>query len=242
VTLVESLEVDCDVDRCSSRFVARCVALLDVTAAAMLVTDHRGSLRIAAWSSEQARHFVAAELRRGQGPSVECHLTGVRGVYPTNSALADRWPPLADTASAADITAVYALPLRYRNDAFGVLTLLDRQPARLGDDILQLVGLLANGAAIGLATRHDIDYHQRAAAQLQSALTSRVAIEQAKGMLAERLGIPVDAAFDLLRGHARGNSRNLHEVAAEIINRRLDIGAHGSDRTAPHPRTPPPSL
>ncbi len=241
VTLVESLEVDGDVGRFCGRFVARCVALLGVTAATMLVADHEGSLRITAWSSERARLFTAAELYGGEGPSVECHLTGSLRAYPTTSALAAHWPRLAGTASAADMAAVYALPLRRQDDALGVLTLFDSLPGRVSDDALRLVGSLAKAAAIGLANKKNMDYYQRVTAQLQSALTSRVAIEQAKGMLAERLGLPVDAAFELLRSHARGSSRNLHEVAARIIDRSLDIAGTGPDRTAPLPRTHMPS-
>jgi hypothetical protein len=241
LALVESLEVDGDVRRFSSTFVSGCVALLSVTAAAMLIKDHQGELRIAAWSGEPARLFTAAELTGGEGPSIDCQLAGGPRAYPTTSTLATRWPRLVGTAAAADVAAVYTFPLLRRDEALGVLTLVDRRPGQLTDDVLQHVEVLTRAAAVGLAHRNSIDYYQRATAQLQSALTSRVAIEQAKGMLAERLGIPVNAAFDLLRSHARGNSRNLHEVAAEIIDRSLDIVSRSSGRTVPLARTPPPS-
>lgn len=55
------------------------------------------------------------------------------------------------------------------------------------------------------------------AIQLQTALESRVAIEQAKGMLAERLGITVDEAFELLRSAARKNGTKLHGLAEEVV-------------------------
>ena len=53
-------------------------------------------------------------------------------------------------------------------------------------------------------------------AQLQNALHSRVTIEQAKGMLAERLHISVDEAFNLLRRHARSNNLRLSDLAMEV--------------------------
>jgi AmiR/NasT family two-component response regulator len=53
--------------------------------------------------------------------------------------------------------------------------------------------------------------------QLQGALESRVVIEQAKGMLRERLRLSVDAAFELLRATARSNRRNIHSVAQEVV-------------------------
>jgi len=60
------------------------------------------------------------------------------------------------------------------------------------------------------------DWRERAM-QLQAALDSRVMIEQAKGMLRERLGLSVEAAFELLRAAARSNRRKLHDLSAEVV-------------------------
>lgn len=54
-------------------------------------------------------------------------------------------------------------------------------------------------------------------AHLQRALTSRIVIEQAKGILAERLHLDVDAAFALLRKAARDRQRRLHELARAVV-------------------------
>jgi AmiR/NasT family two-component response regulator len=56
--------------------------------------------------------------------------------------------------------------------------------------------------------------------QLQHALESRIVIEQAKGILAERFGVGVDEAFDLLRRGARSHRRPLRELAAEVVESR----------------------
>jgi ANTAR domain len=55
------------------------------------------------------------------------------------------------------------------------------------------------------------------AEQLQTALDSRVVIEQAKGMVRERIGLPIDSAFHLLRSAARGNGQKLHALASEVV-------------------------
>jgi AmiR/NasT family two-component response regulator len=65
--------------------------------------------------------------------------------------------------------------------------------------------------------------HEVVAEQLQSALNSRIVIEQAKGFLAERLAVSVDAAFGLLRGYARDHNRKLTAVAADIVEGRLQV-------------------
>jgi PAS domain S-box-containing protein len=53
--------------------------------------------------------------------------------------------------------------------------------------------------------------------QLETALASRVVIEQAKGMLAERRGISVEEAFQLLRKHARDHNASLQDVATAVV-------------------------
>lgn len=59
--------------------------------------------------------------------------------------------------------------------------------------------------------------------QLETALTSRIAIEQAKGVLAERHRIGIDEAFERLRRASRDRGRNIHDVAAEVVRGELEI-------------------
>jgi hypothetical protein len=54
-------------------------------------------------------------------------------------------------------------------------------------------------------------------AHLENALESRIVVEQAKGMLAERLRLSLAEAFELLRGAARANRRRVHDLAREVI-------------------------
>ena len=56
--------------------------------------------------------------------------------------------------------------------------------------------------------------------QLQHALESRVVIEQAKGILAERYGCSTDRAFEALRSAARSTQRKLHDLASEVVSSR----------------------
>jgi hypothetical protein len=78
-------------------------------------------------------------------------------------------------------------------------------------------------------TDRDAAFWQTRAEQLQQALESRIVIEQAKGVLAERMTCDASAAFDLLRRTARSSRRKLPELAAEVV---ASAAAGGSGQAA----------
>jgi hypothetical protein len=88
---------------------------------------------------------------------------------------------------------------------------------------LEFAQAMADAAGIALAREQEIRDSRLRADQLEHALTSRVLVEQAKGVLATRHGIPVDEAFELLRGYARRNRRRMSELAQEVIGG-LELG------------------
>jgi hypothetical protein len=61
---------------------------------------------------------------------------------------------------------------------------------------------------------------ERENAQLREALASRVAIEQAKGVLAERFHLDLEQAFNVLRAAARANRMRIHALAATVTSER----------------------
>jgi PAS domain S-box-containing protein len=83
-----------------------------------------------------------------------------------------------------------------------------------------------NGKVLGvLAVARDaakLRQQQQLSEQLQEALKSRVVIEQAKGITAERHGVTIDKAYELIRAHARNNNASLRTVAEAIIQ----VGLH----------------
>jgi AmiR/NasT family two-component response regulator len=72
----------------------------------------------------------------------------------------------------------------------------------------------ATAAITRLLAVTQASYERRA--QLEHALQSRVAIEQAKGIVAERYGLSVDEAFDLIRRAARTNRMKLHDLVRSV--------------------------
>src|SRR5271163_4421982 len=195
----------------------RSVQLLDVSAAGLLLADPRGELRVVAASSEAARLLELFQLQADQGPCLDCFRSG----QPVTSAdlTADQsWPRFAAAAAGAGFIAVQALPMRLRDQVIGALNLFRATPGDFDPASVRVGQALADVATIGLLHERSMRRSDVLNEQLQAALNSRVVIEQAKGKLAERLGLDMDEAFIVLRDHSRSSNRRLSEVALAFIN------------------------
>ena len=195
----------------------RCVQLLDVSAAGLLLTDGQNKLQVVAASSEQTRLLELFQLQTDQGPCLDCFRTG-QPVSVTDLPSAGRWPRFIAAAAEVGFSAVHALPMRLRTEVIGALNLFDVTPGALDEGKLRVGQALADVATIGLLQQRAIQRRDVVTEQLQAALNSRVLIEQAKGVLAERLRLPVDQAFTILRDGARSHNRRLSELAQAIVD------------------------
>ncbi len=238
VTLADTLVTGFDVVDFTHLLTERCVELLGVDAAGLLVTDQRGDLRLMAASSEQARSLELFQLRYARGPCLDCFGTGeavhCSDVY---GATARRnWPRFAQQARGRGFGAVSALPLRLRDEVIGALDLFRKTPGDLPAETLALGQALADMATIGLLHERAVRGGRLLTGQLQTALSTRVIIEQAKGVLAERHGWTMDEAFTRLRGHARNHNRRLAEVAEEVVSYGADLDDPALGRSDSRPR------
>ena len=198
----------------------RCVEALDVAEVGVVLADARGHLRPLASSSERMRLLELFELQRQDGPGRDCCHQGV-AIEEHDLEASERWPTFRPAALAAGFRSVYAVPLRLRNDRLGALNLFADRPHGLAEDCQKLAQALADVATIGILHERVLHERETLTQQLQTALNSRVALEQAKGVVAEQAGIDVDDAFKLLRNHARHHNRYIGEVVAAVINREL---------------------
>ncbi|NUR61385.1 MAG: GAF and ANTAR domain-containing protein [Catenulispora sp.] len=216
VEVADTLVDDFDVIDLLHTLAERCVQLLDVEAAGIMLIDQRGQLHAAAASTENARLVELFELQSDAGPCVDCCRSGEAVVNADLEAEAERWPRFAEAARRSGFVAVHALPLRLRDTVIGALNLFSSARRVLNDDDARAGQALADVATIGILAQRGLHQAELLAAQLQGALTSRIVIEQAKGVLAERRAIDVDEAFELLRGYARRRNLRLSDVAREV--------------------------
>ncbi len=222
VELADTLVADFDVVDFLHVLANRCVNLLEVQAAGLMLADQRGQLRLMASSSEQSRLLELFELETDEGPCMACYSTAEATTDTDLREPDPRWPRFARQAAAAGFLSVHALPLRLRSEIIGVLNLFCSFVGPLPDHDARTGQALADVATIGLLQHRAIEHHQLLAEQLQGALNSRVLVEQAKGVLAERLHIGMPEAFSALRSHARQHNQRLSDLARGIIDGSID--------------------
>jgi len=235
VELADTLVAEYDVIDFMQTLAERSVELVDVSAAGIMLADGAGRLHHAACSSEQMRLVELFELQVEQGPCFDAFREerAVRSDTPDDAAR--RWPEFAPQAREGGFAAVTAVPLRLRQDGVGALNLFSTADGALDDEDLQIAQALADIATIGILQARLIRDQNVLTNQLETALSSRVGIEQAKGVVAERNTIDVDEAFVLIRRFARNTNRLLSETATGIVDGSLTdqfLAETGSDTPA----------
>ncbi|WP_116953441.1 ANTAR domain-containing protein [Jiangella endophytica] len=219
VELADTLVDDYDVLGFLDLLADRVVELLDVDACGVVLVDHHGTLNLVAASTEETRLLELSQLQNSEGPCLDAFRTGRAMSLDDLSVDGDgRWPQFAPAARDAGFAAVHALPMRLREAVIGAMNLFSTRTGRLADESLALGQAMADVATIGILHERTIKHQEVVVGQLQSALDSRILVEQAKGVLAERLAISVDDAFALLRGHARSTNSKLREVAGAVVD------------------------
>ena len=223
VELADTLTDEFDAIELMHTLADRCVELLDVGAAGIVLADHAGQLAVVASSCAETRLLKLFELQNSEGPCFECFNTGrpVANVAPAEAE--QRWPRFSVVSAEAGYRSAHALPMRLRGKVVGAMNLFCADSTTLSEANLSVGQAMADVATIALLQEQAVSHHEVLVEQLQTALNSRVIIEQAKGMLAERLHTDVDSAFQVMRSQARRQGRRLGVVAGEVVDGTIEI-------------------
>jgi hypothetical protein len=183
----------------------------------------RGSLVIATTNSPKGRIAEHLEVSLSEGPCTDCVRSGAHVLVPDLSLETDRYPAFAPQALDAGIRGIHALPLSARSDLVGSVDIVTSELRVLTAHEIGIAEMLCDVAVSYLISVRAHEQANELATQLQHALDSRVYIEQAKGILAERHGISLDDAFERIRQHARSNNARVRDVAEAIGKGGLDL-------------------
>jgi GAF domain-containing protein len=169
-----------------------------------------------------AVNHASGELERSQeqqqaGPCRDAYDTG-EVVRVTDVRLESaRWPEFSATATRLNVAGVAGIPMRLADQIIGALNLYAPQPREWSDDDIAVAGVLADVATSYVVNASKLRQQEQLSEQLQEALESRIVIEQAKGITAQKNRVTIDQAFRLMRGHARSNNASLRTVAEAIV-------------------------
>lgn len=219
VSLADTLVDDFDVLDVLQVLVTGCVDLLDAAAAGLLLADEQAQLRVAVASSERARLMDLFQIQNDEGPCLECYRSGQPVSTEDLDGEKGPWPRFASAAKDEGFVSVLALPMRLRGQVVGALNLFgDARTPPISERAIPIAQSMADVATIAILQERLARGRELLAEQLQVALNSRIAVEQAKGVLSAQLGIEPDESFARLRKRARDDRRRLVEVAEEVVH------------------------
>jgi GAF domain-containing protein len=218
VELADTLVADFDVVELLTMLADRCVEVLDVSAAGLMLASPSGDLRVMASSSEAMRVLELFEIQAQEGPCLDCFRTGKPVLNQHLAGTTDQWPRFTAEALAADFHTVHALPMRLRDMSIGAINLFRSDEGELNQADIVVAQAFADVATIAILQHRAAMEAQVVKEQLSHALNSRIVIEQAKGMLAERSGVDMEQAFAMLRTYARNNNLRLVAVAEDVVD------------------------
>lgn len=225
VELADTLVAEFDVVELLTLLADSCVDVLDVGAAGLMLAAPDGSLRVMASSSDAVRMLELFELQAQEGPCLDCYRTGEPISSEDLVVDSDRWPRFGAEALAAGFRSVHALPMRLRGTVIGALNLFHVDPGTMRKGDIAAAQAFADVATIAILQHRATAEASALNEQLNRALNTRIVIEQAKGMIAERRGLDMEQAFATLRNHARTHNLQLTEVASAVIEGALPTQA-----------------
>jgi transcriptional regulator with GAF, ATPase, and Fis domain len=223
VELADTLVDEFDALDFLSTLTERSVELLHADAAGVILNDLQGNLRVVASTSDQAQVLELYELQNDEGPCLDCFNSGRAVVNVSVDEARSRWPRFTAAAAEIGYRSAHAIPLRLRDSVLGAMNLFSAKAVLLTEDDVAIGQALADIATIGLLQERAVRQSGLIAEQLQTALNSRILIEQAKGVLLASAGLEIDLAFRMMRDYSRRNRQPVKEVARLVIDRELTV-------------------
>jgi GAF domain-containing protein len=187
-----------------------------------LLQDSRAST--AAYTGELALHLDEQQYEQGYGPCLEAAQAGVT-LQIVDMAAEERWPAYVPCALERGARSSLSVGLPIQHAVTGALNIYATEPNAFDVESVALAENFAGYAAVALANAHLYSTTAALAEQMQQAMASRAAIEQAKGVLIAQTGCTPDQAFDLLSRRSQNANRKLRDVAAQIVAAQI-VAAH----------------
>jgi GAF domain-containing protein len=223
VELADNLVDDFDIVDVLTLLADRCVEVLDASAAGIMLGGPDGQLQLMTSSNEAIRIVELFELQSAEGPCWDCFYSGRPVVNQNLTTATERWPHFAPVAVDAGFLGSDAIPMRLRGNVIGALNLFRTERGSLNEEDVTVAQALADVATIAILQNRTSVAAAEINTQLTAALTSRIVIEQAKGIIAERRRVSIEEAFASMRRHARNRNLRLADLARATVDGAIDL-------------------
>ena len=190
--------------------------VLEVDGAGLTLVHEGGLPRWVAATDAAMELLEQVQHDFGEGPYLQAYAQD-RAVSIQDLGAAPTWARLDAVVGQLHVSGVLSVPVRLAGQPVGTLDVYSIHPRAWTTHELEAVGEFAAVAGELVHTAVELANQKVEVAQLRQALTSRVWIEQAKGVLAATQGTDPEATFQQLRARARASSRKLGELAREVV-------------------------
>ena len=218
IELTDTVESDIGLQSLGGLLATRYAELIGDIEMGILLNDHTGGLQEAYASTERMQVLQSFEIGYLEGPAIDCALSGKAEVNLRLEDTDEMWPRVVPLMRSMGYRTLHVLPLRLRDQTIGTIELCDVDDRVVPAATLGLGQALADCVTIGILHDRAVCRYVALSEQLQTALNTRVLIEQAKGVMSERLGVDMDEAFALLRCFARSHNLVLTSAARAVID------------------------
>jgi transcriptional regulator with GAF, ATPase, and Fis domain len=236
VGFTDTLLPEFDLDAILTRLVEVSARLADGAEVSITTGGAGGALHVAVGSCERKRVLEQYQLDNNDGPTIEVFRSGQQSTVELQEEGVDRWPLFAPLARAVGYRTIHSIPLRLRQETIGVISIAETTAGASQPIPIGILRALADSVTIGILHQRAFAAANELSRQLQGALTTRIVIEQAKGVVSVCLGVTIDESFEVLRSYSRGYNRKLHEVSQAVLDGSLAVSELKVPRNAHHPR------
>lgn len=220
------LEDPDDVAGSLAYIISSCQDVLDVDAVGVMVASRSARLQLLAASTHRAAELELHQSQIDEGPCVDAAADGVSVALSDQEAICRRWPIFGPAMIEAGFSAVHSAPLRVGSGQLGAMALFRRDPVPFDeaeDGAAQAYADLVTRAVTG---RPDVA-PEDVAELVERALAGRVAIERAKGVVAQTSDVDLAEAYERVREKAAREGRTLTAAAADLIDSATRDDARG---------------
>jgi hypothetical protein len=189
---------------------------------ALVLMSGRESASMLAGAGRHASTVTGLQNELGEGPCLRAYATGIPVFLPDMTAEdANRFPAFAAAALSAGVHAEFSLPLTMGPSGIGTLDLCRDRPGMLSEEHLADALMTADIARDAVLYQQYAPGDPGLAELLDTGSMDRIVIHQATGMIAAQTDDTVANALARLRAAAFASGRPMHDIAQDVVERRI---------------------